>query len=104
MGATNIDRIIPGSNVDIVLDILDEDSNLLDTDGTPVITIYDPNGTVVVNAASMTKEQVGRFVYNFQTATADIQGIYKAVMSADVDTSAGSRTETKVVRFEVGDQ
>ena len=54
------------------------------------ITITDPNGLVKVNGVAMTKSAVGKYYYDWQTATADAVGTYTLLVLAD-DTLDGKK-------------
>lgn len=47
------------------------------------ITITNPQDTVVVNAQSMQKNDVGEYYYIYQTTSASVLGIYKCTIVAD---------------------
>lgn len=47
------------------------------------ITITDPEGTVIVNAASMSNSSTGKYYYTFQTTTSHVVGIWEYLILAD---------------------
>ncbi len=96
-----VDRVYPGSTADIELKVRDNSNNLTDLDGTPTITIVDPDGAEVVTDDSMTKESTGTYVYFYTTNESGPFGLYEAIVSGDADTSGGTRTEKRAIRFKV---
>jgi len=48
----------------------------------PTITVTDPSGKVVVDGASMTNHDTGKYYYNVQTQTAWLKGKYTVEVSA----------------------
>lgn len=53
---------------------------LVDPSSTPIITVTDPNGTVVTNAQNMTRESLGIWYYN-QPTTNYVLGQYQVSYS-----------------------
>ena len=56
--------------------------DLFDPTGTPTITVTDEDGTVVVNAANLVKQDVGQWYYVVQTLETWIVGNYDVKISA----------------------
>jgi len=63
----------------------------------PKITITDPDGTVKVDAASMTKDTTGKYEYLYQLATDASKGEWIGY----VQTANNSKTDKKYFSFAV---
>ena len=70
-------RFNRGETVKSNLAIKDSDGNLTDPSSIPLITITDPDGTVIQNEQDMTFSAVGRYYYLLQTDSDNVLGRYE---------------------------
>lgn len=73
-----------GQTVVIITEIADVDitSILLDPINIPVISIYNPVGTIIITDAVMTYLSKGVYKYEYQTTTSDALGLYTVNITA----------------------
>lgn len=93
--------IVLGGAKDVVLELRDQDGNGVNAVGTPTVTLKDGAGLVVVNAANMTLESGGVYVYHLQTATTNVAGTWRGTVDAVASTSTGNVTLRPEFRFSV---
>jgi len=55
---------------------------LTDPTTTPILSIYDPNGTEIIASANMAFSAAGQYVYNWQSLITSIFGRYKVKFTA----------------------
>jgi uncharacterized protein YfaS (alpha-2-macroglobulin family) len=87
-----------GENVKCRLVVEYPEGTLYDPSSLPTITIYDPNGTVVVSAVAETYESLGTYYYSYPTTANSIKGRY-AVKHIVTD---GSTVTIQWDEFELG--
>lgn len=93
--------IYQGQTAVIIAEIVDVDvaGALLDPIYVPVISIYNPAGTIVVTDAVMTKLSTGVYKYEFQTTASNAVGLYTVNVTA-VHLDEVARVE-RVVAFKI---
>lgn len=82
---TNADTVPTTGTYRAALTIRDFESNPADATTTPRITIYDPERTVMVNAAAMTKDAAGVYSYSYEIPSGAIGGVWESRVEADPD-------------------
>jgi hypothetical protein len=67
------------------LTVRDFESNAVNASSTPVITIYDPERTVVVEEAIMTADATGLYSYEYEIGDDAVGGVWESRVSVDPD-------------------
>lgn len=96
-------HIAQGTTVDILVyvSMVGVTDVLYDPMYVPVITIYDPSGTVLVTDAAMTQLSTGLYRYRYPTTTELSLGLYTAVVKAIDDTEIAITEKRQVFKLAV---
>lgn len=95
MVADKIFRIKNGSTVKVTDETRNSSNVLFTPDGGVAVTITAPDGTVVVNGASMTEDATGMWSYTWQSTTSSEKGMY-TVMTAATHSGATAKKEDRM--------
>ena len=88
-----IDQILQNSSDSIDIEII-KDGVLTDADGNVLVTISDPNGTVLYSNQIATKESTGKYQFTLEEADTAVLGTYSAVWAFTLTASAMQHTQT----------
>lgn len=68
-----------GTTIHLTAEIKDVDGNYVDPDTSVKVSLIDPTGATELAETSMTKDSVGHYSYDWQSASNDPLGLYSQV-------------------------
>ena len=71
-----------GETVILSCEVKDSNGNYADPATSMTVTVKDPNGTVVVNEAPMTRDSLGKYHYDYTSPTTTPLGTYQVRFKA----------------------
>jgi hypothetical protein len=89
---TSPTTVATGDSYKTSLNISSYQSTSVDASSTPTVTLYDPSGTTIVSAASMTHSATGQYTYNYSIPSDATTGLWETV--ATIPLGAGTQIQT----------